>query len=161
MSPGSLRSKAVAIQEKACDGGDATGCFNLGIMYANCRGVTKDEAKAVQLYQKACDGGYAAGCNNVRALSVIACKAGDAQWCLDGGRWVQNMLQRKRQNRAPEGVKLNEGWPSFFGEASKLFQQACDGGDLKGCVTLAELYDKGEGVEANGAKAAQRVLKKV
>jgi hypothetical protein len=58
----------MTLYQKACDGGDAQGCFNLGVMYENGRGVTKDQAKAAQLYQKACDGGDAQGCENLKAL---------------------------------------------------------------------------------------------
>jgi Sel1 repeat len=51
--------------QKGCDGGDAQGCFNLGLMYANGEGVTQDKARAAQLFQQACDGGDVDGCRDL------------------------------------------------------------------------------------------------
>jgi len=36
--------------KKACDGGDAGGCTNLGLMYVKGTGVRQDKHKAVQFY---------------------------------------------------------------------------------------------------------------
>ena len=41
------------------DQGDADAQFNLGVMYANGKGVLKDDKQAVKWYQKAADQGYA------------------------------------------------------------------------------------------------------
>ncbi|MDD7323120.1 MAG: sel1 repeat family protein, partial [Campylobacter lanienae] len=57
--------KAVELYKKACDGGDMSGCGNLGSMYADGNGVEKNEQKAVELYKKACDGGYMDGCRSL------------------------------------------------------------------------------------------------
>lgn len=54
--------KAVGLYKKACDGGEANGCGNLGYKYASGEGVKQDDFKAVELYKKACDGGDALGC---------------------------------------------------------------------------------------------------
>ena len=51
--------------EKACDGGDMVGCFNLGLMYDNGDGIRQDKIKATELYGKACDGGDMKGCYNL------------------------------------------------------------------------------------------------
>jgi hypothetical protein len=47
-----------------CDGGEAAGCFNLGVLYDDGRGVKQDDFKAAKLYEKACDGGIAESCYN-------------------------------------------------------------------------------------------------
>ena len=57
--------KAVTLFNKACEGGNATGCNNLGLMYDNGQGVKQDYHQAVKLYTKACEGGNAAGCSNL------------------------------------------------------------------------------------------------
>jgi TPR repeat protein len=57
--------QAAMLFEKACDGGYATGCYNLGVLYANGQGVNQNYQKAAKLYNKACDGGNATGCNNL------------------------------------------------------------------------------------------------
>jgi hypothetical protein len=56
----------VQLYQKACGGGEMTGCRSLGWMYDNGRGVEKkDEQRAVQLYQKACDGGFKQSCQEL------------------------------------------------------------------------------------------------
>ena len=60
--------KAAELWQKACDGGDAEGCSNLGLLYKNGQGVKQDYQKAAQLYQKACDSGEAKGCFNLGGL---------------------------------------------------------------------------------------------
>lgn len=55
--------------QKACDGGDAGGCFNLGVSYAKGLGMKQDYFKAKELFGKACDGGYAGGCYNYAILN--------------------------------------------------------------------------------------------
>src|SRR5688572_16500630 len=58
-------SDAVGLYSKACDGGDASACATLGVMYAEGQGVAEDEERAAALYQKACDRGAAGGCSGL------------------------------------------------------------------------------------------------
>jgi hypothetical protein len=64
------RSAAVRVValRQACDGGNLNGCADLGVMYANGTGVTKDEVRAVALYKQACDGGSLNGCANLGVM---------------------------------------------------------------------------------------------
>lgn len=39
--------------------------------------------------------------------------------------------------------------------AIELFERACENKEGKGCSSLASMYDKGEGVKKNKAKAMQ------
>jgi hypothetical protein len=57
-----LYKKALLLLLKACDGGDAGSCGDLGEMYSGGVGVSTDVAKVVQLWKKACDGGVTAQC---------------------------------------------------------------------------------------------------
>ena len=47
---------------KACDTGDASACYNLGLMYASGSLVKPDLVKAKNLFQKAEDAGLIKGC---------------------------------------------------------------------------------------------------
>jgi len=47
--------------KKACDGGDAKGCNNLGFLYDKGHGVQQNYSIAAKYYKKACDGGDALG----------------------------------------------------------------------------------------------------
>jgi TPR repeat protein len=50
---------------QACDGGNMNGCANLGTVYAQGVGLTRDTAKAAALFHKACDGGEPLGYRSV------------------------------------------------------------------------------------------------
>src|SRR3989344_4931560 len=53
---------------KAAEKGNANAQYNLGGMYANGRGVARDDAEAVKWYRKAAEHGYAQGQNNLGAM---------------------------------------------------------------------------------------------
>ena len=59
--------EAAPLFEKACNGGNFYGCYNLGKMYEAGQYLTLDHAKAIQLWTKACDYGSSDGCNDLGA----------------------------------------------------------------------------------------------
>ena len=58
-------SESVNSLNKACDGGDAEACRDLGYKYKNGNGVRKDYFVSAEYYKQSCDGGDAFGCNNL------------------------------------------------------------------------------------------------
>ena len=60
-------AQALTLYHKACDGGSAMGCNELGNNYMYARGVPKDLAQAAVFFRKACDASDAGtwGCNNL------------------------------------------------------------------------------------------------
>jgi FOG: TPR repeat, SEL1 subfamily len=52
--------EAVSWYRKAADGGNAAAQYNLGVMYANGRGVSKNDAQAVDWFRKAAEQGLGA-----------------------------------------------------------------------------------------------------
>ena len=61
--------KAAQLYQKACDGGIAEGCYNLGVLYADGQGVRQNFSTAKQYYGKACDLGLQLGCDNYIKLN--------------------------------------------------------------------------------------------
>ena len=61
--------KAAQLYQKACDGGDAGGCYNLGVLYHNGQGVRQNFSTAKQYFGKACDLGLQLGCDNYIKLN--------------------------------------------------------------------------------------------
>ena len=57
--------KAAQLYQKACDSGNAEGCYNLGVSYEN--GQSFSTAK--QYYGKACDLGLQLGCDDYKKLN--------------------------------------------------------------------------------------------
>src|SRR5947199_4165486 len=51
---------ALALHEKACNTGQASGCYELGVLYVTGQGVAADPQRANQLFEQACQGGSAA-----------------------------------------------------------------------------------------------------
>jgi len=58
-------AQTIQDRQKRCDGGEARGCYNLGLMYYKGEGVRQDKVKAAELYTKACHGDYLPACNNL------------------------------------------------------------------------------------------------
>lgn len=90
-----------AALEKGCNGGDAAGCRLLGAVYRDGKGAAQDEARAAALFEKACDGGDDLGC------------AGAARLGKDPAR------------------------------AIALHKRACDGSVGESCNAVAEAYEVG------------------
>lgn len=148
--------KAAELYKKDCDGGDAEGCHNLGLMYSKGEGVKQDKLKAAELFKKACDGGNPGGCFNlgvmhgkgekvkqdkVKAVELYkkACDGGDAKGCNNLGLVYDN----------GEGVKQNKF------KAVELYRKACDGQDTRGCFNLGIMYSIGEGVRQDKKNAKE------
>ena len=49
--------------QPACEGGQAVGCFNLGVRYVQGKGVPQDERRAATLFEQACKGGVSQACS--------------------------------------------------------------------------------------------------
>lgn len=58
-------AQANTLFSKACDSGDAKGCFHLGKIYENGIGTAENKYKAAALYAQACRGGVSLGCSSM------------------------------------------------------------------------------------------------
>ena len=61
--------KAAKLFQKTCDGGDAKGCYNLGVLYENGQGLRQDKSYAKEYFGKACDLGDQLGCDDYKKLN--------------------------------------------------------------------------------------------
>jgi TPR repeat protein len=55
--------------KKACNGGKALGCYNIGISYAKGQGVKQDKRIAKKYFRIACDLQDQMGCDNHKKLN--------------------------------------------------------------------------------------------
>jgi tetratricopeptide (TPR) repeat protein len=132
--------EALPLLKRACDGGNASGCNNLGFLYDFGRGVKQDYGKAFTFYTKACDGGDAFGCANLGfsyengtgvaqdygksfTLYTKACKLENP----DGCSLLGNLY------RTGNGVAVN---PEL---ARQYLKKGCDMGNSWGCDRLKEM----------------------
>ena len=61
-------AQAAKLFEQACNGGFARGCYNLGVLYDDGRGVKQNYAQAAKLYEQACNGSVAESCFNLGVM---------------------------------------------------------------------------------------------
>lgn len=94
-------SRAVWLQDYACQGGLARGCNNLGRLYARGNGVAQDFDVALKYYMGACAEGYDEGCTNLGDLYYRGAGVDQDQakglrlmrdGCENGHRWSCEMV---------------------------------------------------------------------
>jgi TPR repeat protein len=116
---------ALGLFQRACDGGDAPGCFGLATFHEGGRQLAKDLPRAAELYQKSCDGGHGPAC------------AGLARMLATG----QGVTADKPRAQ------------SLLRKAVTLDDKRCREHDAAGCHELAEALLQGEGIAADPARA--------
>ncbi len=153
-------AEAKPLAQEACESGNASGCFNLGMLYDQGFGVPRDYAKAASNYQKACQGGVEVSCYNLgvfrehglgvaqsftqaAALYKQACDARYAPACSALGGLYRH----------------GQGFVKDEGQAFLLFQQACNAGDAGGCGNVGLDYAYGLGVARDSAKGTEFLQK--
>jgi len=121
----------------ACDGGAASACADLGMMYESGKGVPASLDSARALGQRGCDGGDGRACRGLGAMYAEGrgvtrdygkaatlfqrgCDLGTAHSCTAAGLLYQRGL----------GVQRD------VAHARQLFQRACQGRDPQGCAWL-------------------------
>jgi TPR repeat protein len=144
---------AAALFQKACDGGSARACAELGAR-AEAESAP-DLVKIAAIYQKACDAQDPYGCarlgrlyetglgvvgSSARALGFYraACDAGEPEGCY----------------RLAGMVELARGVVRDAPAAAELYKKACDGGHLAACAGAANMYLHGSGTLAKDVAAA-------
>jgi hypothetical protein len=134
---------AANLWQQACDGGEPKGCFGVGVMYEEGKGVAKNVKRAVDLYKSACDQSYATGCYNLGLM-------------YGNGRGVPKDLKRaadlyrracdERNAAACNNLGIQyangQGVPHDDQKAANLYKRSCDAGDAAGCKNYAHLMGK-------------------
>jgi uncharacterized protein len=136
--------------ETKCLTGDVAVCIQLGDMYANGRGVTRDMGRAARAYDRACSGGAVDVCNT---LGEIVEQTG----AIEGGVAKAEQLYQKACEGGSSRGCLNLGLVAAGRDdkvrAFALYQKSCEGGWAAGCHHVAASYQEGEGVAKDVIKA--------
>jgi Sel1 repeat len=137
----------VELLRKACDGGEAEDCYNLGVAYKRGEtGLAADPAKAAGLFRKACDGGSADACSKLGTMYF----QGEGGLPTDPGKAVE-LFTKACTAGSPKGCAIlaamyEDGLGGFSADpakAAELYRKACNGGDAEGCADLGALYLNG------------------
>ncbi len=159
-----IRAKTTDIVHSGCARGDALACYVEGLglsfgFYAEGLGwVSQNGSGAAEaLFDRACKAGLARGCAQEAVLIDIAasgpdrparlkvadalddraCAGGDGYGCYRVAQRIETRLGGSRTAAIP------------------TYERACELGMRVVCTDLAAMYEKGEGVAADPAKAAQ------
>jgi len=136
--------------QKGCDGGDARGCSNLGLMLVNGYGGPRDLPAAVKLWEKSCADADPLGCNmlgeaynrgegvtkdEAKAVTLWtkACEGGDDGACGRAGKYTLD----------------GKGTTKDVAKAADYLKRACLGNIGWACGELGLMQETGNGLPKN------------
>jgi TPR repeat protein len=144
----------IALCRQKCDGGDMSGCAELGWSYRQGEVVPQDNEKARSLFQRGCDGGFPYACwslgdlykdgvgvakddRQAFALYKKACDEGEKAACDTVGLCYEK----------------GKGVAQDFGQAHLIYERSCANGNTASCVDLGAQYEDGRGAAQDDEKA--------
>ena len=130
-----------------CQHNSARGCFNLGMLLSDGKGLPRDPIGASRSFKHACDIGLESACGSLvnmvktdgDGVLLQPCSRGDGESCFMLGSLYYG----------GQGVSRNLEY------SAALFQQSCTAGFTRGCGQLGESYLFGEGVPKDIVKASR------
>ena len=146
--------RALEITRKGCENGEAPRCTELGKLHTTGDGVAQDRFIAKAFFNRACELGGLEGCRQLgniwndrnapfrdpskavdALLRVCDLEEPDAKRCSDLGRMLSERVIGQRAIAFP------------------LLEKSCEDGKPFACMTVAEFYQAGLGVEKDQQKA--------
>lgn len=176
--------RAFRLLQNACGTANASACNGVGVSLFKGRGVQKDEAEAIKLFGRACRMGDLLGCLNLERRDPKASREGIEAACSGGLGEACMMLAHSEKSVATRVAYLRKAchFSSSAGcsEAStllrfgapglqadlplaqtlskqrlRLVENGCAAGDPWLCGQLANMFEVGDGVPRDSAKALQ------
>jgi TPR repeat protein len=140
-------SRACVLYREAGDFGHVGAQNQLGLCFAQGRGMPKDEVEAYNWFRRSAEGGNAVGQFNLaHAFAVGAGIGKDAESAVLWARKSAEQGYPKGLCRLGLFYRDGEGVAADAAQADKLFRQGADKGDEWCMALLAEAYEKGSGV---------------
>ena len=144
---------------------DATVQFDLGYMYANGKGVEEDAGESVKWYRQAAKNGILSAMFNLGVMYSTG--KGVAKDLEEGEKWykmaaehgyekAKDVLQKKKNVRVAKEARENAERKL---EAAKKQLDAKKEAEAERLYKLGEKYAKGDGVDADDAKAIRYFTK--
>src|SRR5439155_27051031 len=157
-----------AAYRQACDAGNSLACTNLGWMLQFGHGLKIDLEEAVRVYRRGCQGSACGGPNNVGCVNLgrmLSDGVGVKADPFEATRIFRQVCDRSPLNDEDAGEIARAcslaGTASLIGKgaakdiqaAMALLEKGCSAGDSFGCFNLATVYDSGEEVKHDKARA--------
>ncbi len=147
-------STALTLWRPLADQGDATAQENLGNMYANGRGVPKDDGEAVKWYRKAAEQSSASAQTNLAYMHANG--RGVPKDYTQAFMWYRKAAdQGFAEAQLSLGIMYSDGLgvSKDYGEALKWFLLAAAQGHIRAQYSLGVMYTNGLGVPQDYAEA--------
>lgn len=154
--------EAEKLYTRAAESGSSAVWGNLGTLYQNGQGITKDDAKAADCFQKGSDAG------DTRCTSLLAASYQTGRGVpKDEAKAAELYAKAAELGYAIAMTNLGllyesgRGVPKDEAKARELFLQGAEAGDAEAMTNLGILYEIGRGVPADQAKATEWYTKAV
>ena len=147
--------KAAEIYRKACDGGNGSGCYYSGVIYARGDGFPRNESLAVLLFSIGCELGNSDSCLSFSTRSEIDSSASKEKLTEEQSRVSCN--ENETESCCSLGLMYytGDGVRKDNFRAIEYFKKSCDDGEALGCANLGVMYALGQGVRQNKSKALE------
>ena len=149
-------SNALGYFRKAAEQGYAAGQSDLGFMYYNGYGVTKDYDEAVKWFRKAAEQGLARGQNNLGNMYRYG--YGVTKDYDEAVKWYRKAAEQGlAQGQCSLGFMYYKGYgvTKDYAEAVKWYRKAAEQGLARGQYNLGYMYQYGYGVKKDQSKALE------
>jgi TPR repeat protein len=146
--------EAVTWFRKAAEQGLATAQYNLAVMYANGRGVTKDDQEAVTWYRRAAEQGLALAQHNLAVMYANA--QGVPKDDQEAETWYRKAAEQglaTAQNNLAFMYQNGRGVTKDDQEAVIWYRKAAEQGLATAQNNLAFMYQNGRGVTKDDHEA--------
>ena len=153
-------SEAVEWYQIAAEQGEARAQYDLGLMYANGKGVPKDASEAVKWYLKAAVQGYVSAQNTLGWRYLKG--EGVLQDASEAEKWYQRAAAQGNAS-----AQYNLGWMYENGQgvlqddlkAIKWYRKAAEQEYVRAQTNLGDMYRKGKGVPQDDSEAIKWYLR--
>ncbi len=134
--------------------GDVDSQYELGVAYAQGKGVTKNLAQAAKLYRKAAEAGHLAG--QVRLADALREGQGVALDASEAFSWYQMAAERRfapAEHSLAIAYLRGQGVETDKPEGVRRLEDLAEQSFAPSMIALAECYQTGEGVERSPERA--------
>ena len=141
---------------RSAEQGNALAQNNLGVMYAEGQGVSRDAAEAVRWFRQSAERGNSAGESNLGEMYRNGRGVGRDD--AEAVRWLRRSAEQgDAAGAANLGGMYEEGRgvSQDYGEALKWLKKAAEQGIAFGQSSLGSMYAEGRGVPRDDAEAAK------
>jgi uncharacterized protein len=151
--------EALQLYRPLAEAGDSDAMSNLGLMYADGRGVAKDEAEAVRLFRQAAEKGVP------DAMSSLGTMYADGRGVKQDDAEAVRLYRQAAQEGEPGAMsnlgimyEQGHGVAKDEAEAVRLYRQAAEKGYPAAMSNIGAMYDDGRGVKKDEFEAARWIF---